>query len=152
MAKRTCTSRPLTVVPLLAAASLFTACTSHHASAAGPTSAATGPGPAAGSTPAPLNSSQASVLAKNLAAGTDTGLRAAIVLPSGQPLDTAAAAQLQAAGPITFAPGTFHRLGARDATVAGTMAHPPAGQPARWTFTLAYVGGQWKVLDAEPAR
>src|SRR5262245_35300609 len=58
----------------------------------------------------PLTTARASELAASLGKGTDDGLRAAIVLPSGQPLDPAAAQQFAALGPITFDLSTFQRL------------------------------------------
>lgn len=102
--------------------------------------------------PPPLTAGQSTDLSRDLAAGTQEGIRAAVVVPPGQQLDLRAVKQLQAAGPITFDEATFHRLDAAEATVTGRFTHPPAGQPEAWLFTLTYIDETWKIVDMEPAR
>jgi hypothetical protein len=99
-----------------------------------------------------LSAAAAASLSADLASGTDSGLRQAIVVPQGQVLDPAAVQQLRAISPVSLDVSTFQALDATDATVRGTVSHPPAGQPAAWTFTLALVDGNWKFVDAEPER
>jgi hypothetical protein len=67
-------------------------------------------------------------------------------------MDPAAAGRIAALSPIALDPATFHEIDARTATVNGTVAHPPSGQSATWTFTLAFAGGAWRLVDAGPAR
>jgi hypothetical protein len=98
----------------------------------------------------PLSSAAAASLSAELSSGTESGLRQAMVVPRGQALDPAAIGQLRAIGPISLEAATFQALDATDATVNGTVGHPPAGQPATWTFTLTLVGGHWKLVDTEP--
>jgi hypothetical protein len=98
----------------------------------------------------PLTGPRAVAMSDQLAAGTDAGLRSAIAVPSGQPLDPAAARHLAAIGPITLDPATFRYLDARNAAVAGPVAHPPTGMSPTWTFTLTYVASQWKLVDGKP--
>jgi len=145
-------------IRLLNAALLLTALLSgcshrHHAS---PRPDATSPNPrstAAAVTPAipPLTPSQAATLAKNLTAGTPSGLQHALDLPAGQPLDPGAAAQFAAVGPITMNVTTFHTIDATHASVDGSVAHPRTGGSGTWHFLLTVVGGRWKISDAEPA-
>lgn len=99
-----------------------------------------------------LSSAAAAALSADLAGGTESGLRQAIVVPASQALDPAAVAQLRAISPISLDVSTFHALDAADATVSGTVGHPLAEQPATWTFTLTLVAGHWKLVSAEPKR
>jgi hypothetical protein len=143
------TRRTRGLLCLVAASMVTVGCTK-----SGPPAASSSPMTVVASSPAPvvppLTTARASELAANLGKGTDDGLRAAIVLPSGQPLDPAVAQQFAALGPITFDLSTFQRLDATSATVVGQVAHPPAGVPGTWTFTLVYVDSTWKLLDARP--
>jgi hypothetical protein len=77
-------------------------------------------------------------------------LASVLAVPSGQALDPAAAAGLQKLGPISFDLATFHRVGGNDATVVGTVTHPPSGTSTTWTFVLSYVSGSWLIVDASP--
>ena len=99
-----------------------------------------------------MTAAQGSELSRDLEAGTDTGLRAAVVVPAEQKLDPAAAHAMAAMGPITFDTSSFRRADAMHATVTGEVTHPPAGGPVAWTFFLAYAGRQWKISDATAAR
>ncbi|MCW2904518.1 MAG: hypothetical protein JWO67_6783 [Streptosporangiaceae bacterium] len=100
----------------------------------------------------PLTSQRADKLSSDLAAGSEAPLRDALAVPSGQSLDPAAASQIAALAPIRFDAATFHKIDAQNATVIGTVTHPPAGQPATWTFTLTFAGGAWRVVDGGPTK
>lgn len=99
-----------------------------------------------------FSAAQASALSKNLGSGTDTGLRAAIAVPTGDHLDPLAARKFAALAPIVLDAASFHRLGRDDGTVTGHVGHPSAGLPTTWTFTVLRVAGVWKISDAAPIR
>ena len=113
-----------------------------------PTAAPASPAKAAA---APFTSTNASALSLDLASGQDTKIKDALGIPAAQPLDPAAATALRSLGPITFDTSTFTATESDVGTVTGTVAHPPVGQPARWTFHLKLLGRQWRVVTAEPA-
>lgn len=75
-----------------------------------------------------------------------------MAIPPGQSIDQAALAGLHKAGPVSFDLTTFQLLDATHATVAGRFAQPPPGQPAAWTFVLAWSGRAWTIVATEPAR
>ncbi|MBL7495922.1 hypothetical protein I6A84_44020 [Frankia sp. CNm7] len=137
--------RLLPVVVLLVAA-----CSGGHDSDGGGPS---GPSPSASpSTAPPLTQQQGSALSTRLASGSEDDLRSAMGIPPGQVLDPAALAGLREAGPVSFDMATFQPLDATHATVVGRFAHPPAGQPAAWTFLLAWSDGSWTIVATEPVR
>jgi hypothetical protein len=108
------------------------------------------------SSPAPsaptLTSQRATSFATALSSGIEQDVRGVVLVPAGQPFDPNAVAQLKAAGPVTFDLSTFGPVDATHATVSGRFAHPPAGQPATWTFDLTWLNGQWMITDTEPAQ
>lgn len=107
--------------------------------------------PGATTTVPALTADEATALGESLTAGTTSGLGVAIAVPTGPTIDPHAAAALESLGPITFDVSTFRPIGADDATVQATVAHPPSGFGPRWTFLLSYVSGHWLVDDASPA-
>ncbi|MEU2616118.1 hypothetical protein ABZ570_31805 [Micromonospora sp. NPDC007271] len=115
------------------------------ASAAAPSGAAGEP------SASPLSSSRAATLSEQLTSGKETDLRAALALPSGQALDPAAAKQLASLGSISFDLGTFTYLDGQTAEVQGSVATPPAEMSPNWTFTLLFLGGEWKLVDGRPS-
>ncbi len=146
------TPRPVPLI-VVSMAMALAACThsTHHVAvivSARPSS----PGPAPVPSAPPLTGQQATALAQQLTAGTEAGLRSALAIPPGQSIDPAAAAQLGAIGPITFDLSTFHYIDQNNATVVGTVAHPPAGTSPTWTFTLTYVSSVWKLVDGQPGQ
>jgi hypothetical protein len=98
-----------------------------------------------------LTSDRATAIAAGLSSGREPDVRSVLLVPPGQTLDPAAAAQLQATGPIIFDLGTFNALDATHATVVGRFAHPPDGGAAVWIFDLTWAGGAWMITDTEPA-
>jgi hypothetical protein len=108
--------------------------------------------PTPASTAPPFTRADASRLDKSLAKGSEASVRSAVALPARQALSSSAVKQLAAVGPVTFDQDTFRFIDARDATIAGKVAYPPAGEPASWTFTLFYTGHAWLIADAEPTR
>jgi PBP1b-binding outer membrane lipoprotein LpoB len=138
------------VVAAAVAALLLVSCSSGNHASQRTTDVAATTAAAATPTAPPLTTAQASALSQQLTVGTDAALRQAIAVPSGQAVDPQAARQLAAMGPITFDISTFHALDAGTATVVGTLAHPPAGQPARWKFTLVFVDKAWRISNTEP--
>lgn len=136
----------------LGAALTLTGCSRGDSSRPGPatSSSAVGPSVAPSSAP-PLTAAQGEALSAALAAGTTEAMRAAVVVPTDQPLDASVAGQLGAAGPVALDLGTFRRLDAANATVNGRLTHPPAGLPAEWTFVLTWQDGTWKIVDTQPA-
>jgi hypothetical protein len=100
----------------------------------------------------PLSSPRAAELSDLLTGGSETDLRKALVLPSGQPLDPDLAGQLQSLGSISFDLATFTYLDGRSAEVEGTVARPqPTDESSsRWIFTLLYVDSQWLLVNGSP--
>jgi hypothetical protein len=135
---------PLTVAVLLTAALAGCHGGGRHAKAQ--------PSPSASAVPhaTPLSSPSAAALAGRITSGSESDLRSAMAIPSGQVLDPAAAQQLAALAPITFDLTTFQYLDPVTATVDGHVAHPPAGTAADWTFTLVYVAPDWRLVDGSP--
>jgi hypothetical protein len=106
----------------------------------------------AGQTLPPLTKSRAEAVSQELRAGTDAGVRSAVAIPPGQQLAVSASARLAQLAPITFDLSTVKRLDGTHETVVGTLARPPAGQPATWLFTFVADAGEWKILNADPSR
>jgi hypothetical protein len=109
------------------------------------------PAPATPPPAPPLGAARATALSSELSAGSPAALASALAIPDGVAVNPSAAAQIAAEAPIEFDLSTFHQTGATTATVAGHVAHPPAGTGSTWTFKLQYVSGTWKIVDAEPA-
>lgn len=98
----------------------------------------------------PLSVQRASALSQDLGAGTLSGLRAAVAVANSQPLDSSAAGQLAALGPITFDVSTFHDNHNGTAAVTAHVAHPSFGSSAIWTVALVDEAGQWKLSLTDP--
>jgi len=99
----------------------------------------------------PLSSARAATLSEQLTSGKEAQLRDALALPSGQVLEPAAAQQLASLGSISFDLATFMYLDGRTAEVRGKVATPPAEMSRDWTFTLLYLGQEWKLVDGRPS-
>lgn len=126
-------------------------CSHQNSSRPGPETSANAPGSSAAACgPPPLTAARSEALSAALASGVTETIRAAVVVPTGQPLDVSVAGQLRAAGTVTLDPGTFRRLDAANATVNSRLAHPLGGQPADWMFTLTWHDGTWKISDTQP--
>lgn len=144
-------TRSVLAVAFAVAVMAVAACThSAHRPTAGAQSSSHGPAPAPNAPP--LTGQRANALAQQLTSGTDAGLRSALVIPTGQPIDPHAAKQFAAIGPINFDVSTFRYIDQTDATVVGHVPKPPAGTSSTWTFTLTYISSEWKVVDGEPDR
>jgi hypothetical protein len=99
----------------------------------------------------PLTGPIASSLASRLVAGTEASVRSALAISGGQTVDPTAVRQLAALRSITFDLATVRYIDPQTATVTGHVAHPPAGTSAVWTFTIAYVSPDWKLIDGKPS-
>jgi hypothetical protein len=108
--------------------------------------------PGAPSSAPTLTPARAQGLTKDLAAGTQSGLRDALQIPAGQTVAPSAAQQVAALSPVNFDVDSFRAVDTAHAVVHGHVGNPQAGQPTAWLFNLVYTGGQWKIADARPDR
>ncbi|MEU1687918.1 hypothetical protein [Micromonospora sp. NPDC005707] len=105
---------------------------------------------AGGPSASPLNRSRAARLSEQLTSGKEAELRAALALPSDQALEPAAVKQLASLGSISFDLDTFTYLDGQTAEVQGVVDNPPDGTIPNWTFTVLYLGREWKLVDGRP--
>ena len=93
----------------------------------------------------PMTSDQAEQLSKDLSSGSETAVRSAVALPSGQTLDPDALQQTAALGLVNFDTSTFYDNNDGTATVTAHIINTKTNTNQTWTVQLLNVDGKWKI-------